>query len=181
VIKAVHSDWRLIMKIVCLPWKMLRNNLGNRSSSRNEDGSVFSQTEHNIVATYLIMAGMFHYSINSYLVWNGYRKTCFQHEPAKLACPCGKEEKYILSLIVYNLGCKDWRRTRHWWLIPEILAMWETEIGRIVVWGQPWQIVWEIPISKITRAKWIGGVAQVVEHLLCKCKTLGFKPHSTKK
>ncbi|XP_065401399.1 visual pigment-like receptor peropsin isoform X2 [Macaca fascicularis] len=37
---------------------MLRNNLGNSSDSKNEDGSVFSQTEHNIVATYLIMAGM---------------------------------------------------------------------------------------------------------------------------
>ncbi|XP_012510533.1 PREDICTED: visual pigment-like receptor peropsin [Propithecus coquereli] len=37
---------------------MLRNNLGNNSDSKNEDGSVFSQTEHNIVATYLIMAGM---------------------------------------------------------------------------------------------------------------------------
>ncbi|KAK2503745.1 hypothetical protein MC885_002701 [Smutsia gigantea] len=35
---------------------MLRNNLGNSSESKNEDGSVFSQTEHNIVATYLIMA-----------------------------------------------------------------------------------------------------------------------------
>ncbi|XP_024907589.1 visual pigment-like receptor peropsin [Pteropus alecto] len=37
---------------------MLRNNLGNSSNSKNEDGSVFSQTEHNIVATYLIIAGM---------------------------------------------------------------------------------------------------------------------------
>ncbi|KAF5923811.1 hypothetical protein HPG69_016299 [Diceros bicornis minor] len=37
---------------------MLRNNLGNSSDSKNEDGSVFSQTEHNIVATYLIMAGI---------------------------------------------------------------------------------------------------------------------------
>ncbi|XP_037364260.1 visual pigment-like receptor peropsin [Talpa occidentalis] len=37
---------------------MLRNNSGNCSDSENEDGSVFSQMEHNIVATYLIMAGM---------------------------------------------------------------------------------------------------------------------------
>jgi hypothetical protein len=29
------------------------------------------------------------------------------------------------------------------------------------------------PISKITRAKWTGGVAQVLEHLLCKCEALG--------
>jgi hypothetical protein len=28
------------------------------------------------------------------------------------------------------------------------------------------------PISKITRVKWTGGVAQVIEHLLCKCKVL---------
>jgi hypothetical protein len=27
------------------------------------------------------------------------------------------------------------------------------------------------PISKITKVKWAGGVAQAVEHLLCKCKT----------
>ncbi|KAM4834504.1 visual pigment-like receptor peropsin [Thomomys bottae] len=37
---------------------MLRNNVGNSSGSRHEDGSVFSQTEHNIVATYLITAGV---------------------------------------------------------------------------------------------------------------------------
>ncbi|XP_037011825.2 visual pigment-like receptor peropsin isoform X2 [Artibeus jamaicensis] len=36
---------------------MPQNDLGNSSGSYNEDGSVFSQTEHNIVATYLIMAG----------------------------------------------------------------------------------------------------------------------------
>jgi hypothetical protein len=30
------------------------------------------------------------------------------------------------------------------------------------------QIVHETPISKITRAKWTGGVAQAVECLLCK-------------
>ncbi|XP_036199227.1 visual pigment-like receptor peropsin [Myotis myotis] len=36
---------------------MLKNNLSNSSDFKNEDGSVFSQTEHNIVATYLIMAG----------------------------------------------------------------------------------------------------------------------------
>lgn len=36
---------------------MLRHSLGNSSDSKNEDGSVFSQTEHNIVAAYLILAG----------------------------------------------------------------------------------------------------------------------------
>jgi hypothetical protein len=28
------------------------------------------------------------------------------------------------------------------------------------------------PISKITRAKWTGGMVQAVEHLLCKCEAL---------
>ena len=48
---------------------MLRNNLGNSSDSKNEDGLAFSQTEHNIVAAYLITAGMDVYSINSYFVF----------------------------------------------------------------------------------------------------------------
>jgi hypothetical protein len=42
------------------------------------------------------------------------------------------------------------------------------KIRRIVVQGQSSQIVPETPISKITRAKWSRGVAQVVEHLLCQ-------------
>ncbi|KAB1282473.1 Visual pigment-like receptor peropsin [Camelus dromedarius] len=37
---------------------MLMNNLGNSSDSKNEHGSVFSQAEHNIVAAYLITAGV---------------------------------------------------------------------------------------------------------------------------
>jgi hypothetical protein len=49
-----------------------------------------------------------------------------------------------------------------------ILATWETEIGKIMVQGQPRQIVHETSISKITRAKWTGDMAQTVEHLLCK-------------
>jgi hypothetical protein len=31
-------------------------------------------------------------------------------------------------------------------------------------------------ISKITRAKWTGSVAKVVEHLLCKCEALSSNP-----
>jgi hypothetical protein len=41
-----------------------------------------------------------------------------------------------------------------------------------MVGGQPRQIVHETPISKIMEAKWIGGVAQVGEHLLCKYEAL---------
>jgi hypothetical protein len=37
------------------------------------------------------------------------------------------------------------------------------------------------PISKITRAKWTGGLAQAVEHLLCKCKALSSNPVPSKK
>jgi hypothetical protein len=38
----------------------------------------------------------------------------------------------------------------------------------------------ERPISKITRVKWAGKVAQV-EHLLCKCDALSLIPTPTKK
>jgi hypothetical protein len=56
-------------------------------------------------------------------------------------------------------------------LLPIILATWEAEIGRIKVQGQLGEIVYETPpISKITRAKWAGGVAQAVQCLLCKWK-----------
>jgi hypothetical protein len=39
----------------------------------------------------------------------------------------------------------------------------------------------ETPISKIIRAKWFGGVTQVVEYLLCKYKALSSKSSLTKK
>jgi hypothetical protein len=42
----------------------------------------------------------------------------------------------------------------------------KVEIRRIVVQGQPRQIVQEIPISKIRIAKWTGGMAQEGDHLL---------------
>jgi hypothetical protein len=37
------------------------------------------------------------------------------------------------------------------------------------------------PIFKITKAKWTGGVAQVVEQLLCKCELLSSVPQKKKK
>jgi hypothetical protein len=51
---------------------------------------------------------------------------------------------------------------------------------RIKVQGQSGQVVHEIPISKITRANWIGGLVQIVECLLCKCEA-EFKPQSHQK
>jgi hypothetical protein len=37
------------------------------------------------------------------------------------------------------------------------------------------------PHSKISRAKRTGGVAQAVEHLLCKCKALNSNPSPTRR
>jgi hypothetical protein len=45
----------------------------------------------------------------------------------------------------------------------------------------PKQIVHETLISKITRAKWTGDVAQAVEHLLCKCEVLSPNPSPIQK
>jgi hypothetical protein len=69
------------------------------------------------------------------------------------------------------MACSKKKRiARHWWLTPVILATWGADLGRNVTHGQPGQIVHETPISKITRAKWTGGVAQVVECLLTSVK-----------
>jgi hypothetical protein len=56
--------------------------------------------------------------------------------------------------------------------MPVTLVTWEAEIERIAVQGQPGQIVCISKKKKVTRAKWTRGVAQAVEHLLCKCKAL---------
>lgn len=65
---------------------MLKNNLSNSSDFKNEDGSVFSQTEHNIVATYLIMAGMDVYSLNSTFTFKWVKKSRgFQHKTVEKA------------------------------------------------------------------------------------------------
>jgi hypothetical protein len=57
----------------------------------------------------------------------------------------------------------------------------EAEIWRMEVRSQAGQMVHETPISKIIQAKWTGGVAEEVEHLLCKCKALNSNPSPTKK
>jgi hypothetical protein len=49
-----------------------------------------------------------------------------------------------------------------------------------VVQDQPWQIVHDVPISNITRAKWTGGVAQAIRELAFKHKALSSNPNSTK-
>jgi hypothetical protein len=44
----------------------------------------------------------------------------------------------------------------------------------------PGEIVYETPISKITREKWTENVAQAAEGLLCKCKALSSNSSLTK-
>jgi hypothetical protein len=61
------------------------------------------------------------------------------------------------------------------------LATWETKTGGIAVLGQPREIVCKIPAPKSPEQKWIGGVAQTVECLLCKCEVLSSNPCPTKK
>jgi hypothetical protein len=67
------------------------------------------------------------------------------------------------------------------WLTPVILTTWEAKIKKIKVRGQPGQIVHKTPSPKVTRAKWTGDLAQVVEHLLCKHKALSLNTKPTKK
>jgi hypothetical protein len=48
-----------------------------------------------------------------------------------------------------------------WWLTPVTLATWEAELRMIIVPKVSQGKEFMRPISKITRAKWTGGVAQV--------------------
>jgi hypothetical protein len=65
---------------------------------------------------------------------------------------------------------------RHQWCRPVILATWE-DGGTSPAQANSLRH----PTSKITAAKWTGGVTEVVEHLLSECKTLTSKPSPTKK
>jgi hypothetical protein len=64
---------------------------------------------------------------------------------------------------------------------PVVLATWEVETGGAGDLGSAWANSSSYPISKITRAKSTGGVAQVVQHLLCKCEALSSNPVPLKK
>jgi hypothetical protein len=60
--------------------------------------------------------------------------------------------------------------------IPSYLGGWDQEDhGSRPAWANSLQD----PISKITKTKWIGSVAQVVECLLCRCKALSSNPRHT--
>jgi hypothetical protein len=65
--------------------------------------------------------------------------------------------------------------------MPVILATWETKIRRIKDRGHSRQIVYETPISKITKAKWTGDMANAVELLLYKFEALSSNSSPTNK
>jgi hypothetical protein len=67
------------------------------------------------------------------------------------------------------------------WHTPVILAIWEVGIRRITVRGQPGQKVCKILISKITRTKWTGDVAQVIVWLIYKHEALSSNLSDIKK
>jgi hypothetical protein len=74
------------------------------------------------------------------------------------------KQEYLFPLIVFIVllcsGCKrKYKEVRCQWLTPVILTTWEAEIRRMEVRGQLEEIIHESPISRITRAKWTGGLA----------------------
>jgi hypothetical protein len=67
-------------------------------------------------------------------------------------------------------------KIRHWCLTPLILASWVFQGLRSARANSSWDL-----ISKITTEKWSGGVAQAIEHLLCKHEALSSNPSPTTK
>jgi hypothetical protein len=92
------------------------------------------------------------------LLWD----TFWDSDETATCCPATRITSFLESILTSG----------HGWLVPVILAALEAEIRRIEVQG---------PISKITRAKWTGGVPLAVERLLCKCETLSSNPRPIKK
>jgi hypothetical protein len=76
---------------------------------------------------------------------------------------------------------EDKKYVHDWWLMPVILTTWEAEIRRIGHSRPAWANSLRDPISKITRAKRMGVVAQTVECLLCKHEALSSNSNPTKK
>jgi hypothetical protein len=60
--------------------------------------------------------------------------------------------------------------------MPIILVAWEDHSLR-----SAWASSSQDPIYKITKPKWTGGMAQAIEHLLCKCEDKNLNPSPTKK
>jgi hypothetical protein len=73
------------------------------------------------------------------------------------------KEKPCWTGISYSPRIKANRSARHWWLTPVILATWETEVRRIVVRGQPRQIVHKTISQKYSKQNRADGVAPVVD------------------
>jgi hypothetical protein len=73
--------------------------------------------------------------------------------------------------------CPSWAPVAHV-CNPSYLGSWDQEDGGL---RPTWPNSLQDSISKITREKWTGGVAQVIELLLCKCEVLSSSPNTIKK
>jgi hypothetical protein len=88
------------------------------------------------------------------------------------------KKQWILSSkclnIMYERYIKCAFLAKCWWLTPVFLATWQAEIGRITTRSQPQaNSSQDTPpsASKITRAKWIGGVAQAKHAYFVRAKS----------
>jgi hypothetical protein len=93
-----------------------------------------------------------------------------------------KIRKDIGTILIAKLQTLK-KKSSSWVLVTPAYnpTTWEAEIGRIMVWGQPEQIVClQDSISKITRVKLPGSMAQAAEYVL-QAWSSEFKPQSYKK